>query len=245
MNLYQYATQIKREIPPPLPGLQAVTGSPLSRRNPDIGATVTRPGKDAPIEVAGLPSVKIVRLGRGGVAVEITLRTRYAATLDITALQVLAARMVQKMESQSQGPLNTARLRALGHPFGRDKGGQNRRVPRFIGGTQKGRKSVGHPLGVRGSVPTRNVINRQSGELAASWESEVVHTSSGAMMRLINSSAHARYVAMGTRRMVAHGPWTYIPVMMRSQLMSQWQRSVRQARQKQIEAQVLAGGFRA
>lgn len=204
-----------------LPGLPAIPRAPRA-----LGQTTTDLARTTPIEVAGLPSVKIKPLEAGdvksGVCIEVSLKTRYGASLSdaLPALNGVSALMLARYEAMSQGTLSSATLAKMGHPYGRDKGGVGRRVPR----------GVGFVRGVRGSAPNLTVINRQSGELARSWKREVVKTPSGAILRFTNDSLPAFLLAAGTRRMQAHGPFSYLPATFQSRIRSAWQSEVSRAR---------------
>lgn len=234
MNPNTSAAQILASLQPrrPFPGLPRVA-SAATKRAPIIGQTVTDIQREhhAPIEIANIPSAKIVPIndGKDGAKVVITLNTRYAAHLgDLKAVIAVADAMVARAESMSHGPLKAKTLRALGHPYGRDKEGP-RRVPKGYGG-----KSLVHIKGVRGSVPNLSVINEQTGKLARSWSSEVRKTDSGAVVEIINSTEYSIFLAAGTGRMQAHGPFSFLPATFKGQLLGAWQKEIRAARLRAI-----------
>ncbi|MBW3637058.1 MAG: hypothetical protein KY445_11455 [Armatimonadetes bacterium] len=209
-----------------LPGLPALPKAP--RR---LGATATDFHRTGPIEVAAAPSITIrPRLAgniKSGAVVEVRLRTRYAEELgDLRDLHALARQMLERFRAMSYGPYSAKMLRAVGHPYGRDKG-VGRRVPRGMFG-----RSLGAVKGVRGSVPTLSVVNRQSGDFAASWSYEAVKAAGGATMRFINDSMSGYLLAAGTRRMD-------LMAVLGQGLSTAWQKEIslaqaRQANEKQI-----------
>lgn len=221
-----------------LPGLPALPAAPRQ-----LGRTTTDFGRTAPIEVAGLPSVKIRPRVAGditsGVVIEVTLRSRYAANLnaELAFLNGVAEAMLSRYVAMSQGTLSRGQLSKMGHPYGRDKNSQARRVPR----------GVGFVRGFRGSAPALTVINRQSGDLARSWEKEVALTPTGAVMRFSNDSLPAFLLAAGTKAMQAHGPFSYVPSTFQGRIRSAWQAEVSRARsafimQGQAEQSLSIGG---
>lgn len=215
------------------PGLPAVTGSPLARRSPRIGSTTTNLSvPDDVADVANQPSMKLFRLPDGGVETRMRRNTRLTGIIDerdLDGLRRIMARIEVQAERQSQGPLSLRQLAKMGHPYGRGSTGRMR--------GKLGR--IGRVKGARGSVGNLAVINKQSGELARSWKGSVELDAGGVTLSLVNESPVASYLAFGTRRMAAHGPFTSLYVLMLSQINSEWQRTVRQAaRRKAMEFQL-------
>lgn len=230
-NLNSYAGQLLSETRfPGLPG--------EGRRLRYAGATITDLANRAPIEISSMPSATISKRPGGGTNVTLHLKTRYADSLgDLKHLHAVAKQVVRRMEAQSHGPLKTRQQRALGHPYGRDKGGVGRKLPR----TTSGRR-IGHVAGIRGSVPDLSVINQQSTNgLATKWGYEIIRTSAGVDLVFFNEADYSFWLAAGTRTMQAHGPWSYVLIVFRSQIRSAWQKDVLIARENYIGAQVING----
>jgi len=83
-------------------------------------------------------------------------------------------------------------------------------------------------------VSNRDVVNQQSGALVRSWSSGVTPNSKGALLFLANSAPEARFVAFGTPRMKAHGPFESAVKRQLPSIERQWQ-AVSQAAQKRHE----------
>lgn len=106
----------------------------------------------------------------------------------------LVEQMLGHAVAQTSGPISSATLRALGHPFGRGRGRIN----------AKGRMRIG-PKGVAPKLP----INAQTGELRRSWRITRKPVATGQVFELAPTSPHAIVLAPGgTKRMVARGFWT-------------------------------------
>jgi hypothetical protein len=206
------------------PGLPVVA-SHATRRRPRLGATLTDLNQEVgdPVDVFNMPSVKLQSTGDGGVEVKMQLNTRYAEQLpdEPEELKAVVDDIVKQARVMSRGPFTLARLRALGHPYGRDADGP-RKTP----------KGLRHIKGRRGAVPDLTVVNQQSGDLARSWKSEVTRSGRGIRLTVANMAQHAAYVALGTRRMQAHFPLPYLLVKNQSAIRSAWQKQVRKARQE-------------
>lgn len=204
---------------------------------PNRGATTTnlsRPQLTA--SMSNAPSMKISALdgGRGGVEVVIRRNARFAGIVDkgdVRGMQRLADEMIEQMKNQSQGTLSLKQLRKMGHPYGRN-----------ASGLQRGKiRGVGNVRGVRGSVPNLTVVNKQSGAFAGAWKSSVDVDESGVTVRLINTTPYAAALALGTRRMVAHGPFSSVVMRYTSRINSEWQKAVRGAyNRKSVEMDLAA-----
>lgn len=228
MRLNDYAAEkartMRRMV---LPGLPAAPAARSALR----GATTTdfKRHDTVPLEVAGLPSVKIETPPNGGLRVVVTLRSRYAAQIAVGGfmfLEPIAIEALRRYVALSRGPLRSAALRAMGHPYGRDKGGIGRRLPRTAGG-----RRLGNVRGIRGSVADLAVVNSQTGRFANAWQYEIVAVSGGVQMVFSNTAPWAVFLATGTRKMQAHGPFTYVIATMQTQIRGAWQREINAARQ--------------
>lgn len=210
-----------------VPGLPAAP----SLRNANRAATTTNLFKPQNVATpTGMPSVKMVRLNGGGVAVEIRRNTRFATLLDegdLSGLKRIAGQMKERAENQSQGTLSSRDLRRRGHPYGRNDGGRMR-----------GKLGRSYAKSVRGAVPSLSIVNRQSGAFARSWDATVEYDENGVVIRLVNDSGVAGFLAFGTRKSAAHGPFTSAVAQFQAQLNSEWQRVIyRATRRKQMESE--------
>ena len=234
MNLLRFA-DAARDITR-LSRVPALPATPTLAK-PNRGATTTnllRPQLTAKVSIA--PSMKINALdgGRGGVEVVIRRNARFVGIVDkgdTQGLQRLANEMIEQMRRQSEGTLSLKQLRKMGHPYGRN-----------ARGLQRGKiRGIGNVRGVRGSVPNLAVVNKQSGAFARSWESSVDVDESGVTVRLINTTPYASALALGTRKMVAHGPFSSVVTRYTSRINSEWQKAVRGAyNRKAIENDLAA-----
>lgn len=211
-----------------VPGLPVAASTP---RSPSIGATTTNlTAPEDVADVSGQPSMKIHGFTDGIAMTTVERKTKYASLLDerdLKELQRYADRVVERMIAQSQGPLTTKQQRRMGHPYGRNERGHMRGK---LG-------NIGHVKGRRGGAPNLTIVNRQSGKFARSWSALARLTPFGAAVDWKNSAEYARFLALGTRPMQAHGPWTDAPTATRSELNSAFQKMISQAiRRKSIEA---------
>lgn len=217
-----------------VPGLPAASGSPLAARSPGIGSTTTDLAVPADItSVSNQPSMQMVRLEGGAMATLIRRRTRYMGILDerdLDGIKRLATQMIERMVAHSQGSLTLRELARRGHPYGRNAQGRMR---------GKLGRGLGSVKGARGSVPNLSIVNRQSGAYAQAWEADVALDPGGVTISLINTAPYSSFLSFGTVKMQAHSPATLVPVMMLSQLNSEWQKALSVAyRRKTIEAQM-------
>jgi hypothetical protein len=190
-----------------------------------MGSTWTQGGQYDPVEVTALPSVTIRQRQGGGTVVALTLHTKHADKLGaLEILEALADQMVLQMERMSQGPLSRADQRRMNHPFGRGAVAPS--------GRKRAKLGTMHTKGVRGAVPNLTIIHSQSGDLAKSWSKRIIKTSTSVTVELHNSVDYSWWLAKGTRRMQAHGPFTYVPVLFRSRMLAAWQKEIALAKGK-------------
>ncbi len=202
-------------------GLPRVSGSPLAKRNPNAGATRGQPTKAKPyLDVAAQPSMKLVE-ARRGVQTRQRLNTKYAAHLDdkdYDGLRRILKAEQSDAERLSRGPLTLRRLTQMGHPYGRGRRSGLGRIQPF------------------GGVSNRSVANKQSGEFARSWSTDLQSDDHGAMLVLSNDAEYAPFLAFGTSRMKAHGPFTTSPTRHSPAVMREWRRITRIAWQRENAA---------
>lgn len=219
------------------PGLPAVPSVAQARKAPRIGSTATDLDATAGLlDVANAQSVKVRKLPNGGVAIEVRRNIRFPGLIDdhdADGLRRLAADFVDQMKGYSRGPLNARELRRRGHPYGR--GLQPSGAKR---GTIRG---IGRVKGMRGSVPDLSIINTNGGEFERAWESSVEVDATGATLTITNSTPYAFYLAAGTGKMKAHGPFTQVPIRNLARINSEWQKIVRAVySRKRMEADMMA-----
>jgi hypothetical protein len=137
--------------------------------------------------------VQLRRLIGGGVEVVVRRKSRYAETVsdaDIAQIEKVAKKMLQGEKSLSRGPLTYRDLRRKGNPYGHGK-----------------RRGLGRLTGARG-VSNLAVVNRHTGSFEAAWDVKVERDKGGVTIRLSNDNPNAAFLAFGTKKMRAHGPFT-------------------------------------
>lgn len=137
-----------------------------------------------------------IKLPGGGVMTAFRLNGRYVDFMtraELQGLESLAKEAQVEAVALSQGPLSLAELRRRGHPYGRGRRGR--------------RRGLGRLQGRRAGVSNMDVLNKQSGTTAASWQAQVDVDKSGATVRLVNTSDVAAFTALGTKKMESHGPY--------------------------------------
>jgi hypothetical protein len=133
------------------------------------------------------------RLATGGVEVLVRRRSRYTENLsdaDLAQIEKSARRILEGAKTLSRGTLTYRDLRRRGHPYGKGR-----------------RRGLGRLTSARG-VSSMAVVNRHSGAFEAAWDVSVSRDKGGVTIRLQNDSPNSSYLAFGTRRMKAHGPFT-------------------------------------
>lgn len=214
-----------------LPGLPRISSSPFIKRSPNIGATKTVIGAAPPpfVDVSGQPSMKIVPAGRQGVITVLDRHSRYADMVsdeDMTPLYRLIEQVEAEAVKLSQGPLSLQELRRRNHPYGRG----------LLHGRLRGRIARSG----RAGVPSLAVINRQSGELAGSWDSELRRYKGGVRLILKNTAEYSKYLALGTSRMKAHGPFAAAMVKYLPQINAAWSAAAKRAYLREMASQQLS-----
>jgi hypothetical protein len=217
MNLHVLAAQSQG-----VPGLPAyhppAPGMGLSRRGAGIGATRTFLGGPTSfpptLPSGGAPAMSVARTNGGGVITSIRRRsewTEFLTDADMAGLLKITDQILREAEALSRGTLTLADLVAKGHPYGRGA--------RSGGGRRGG---LGRLQGARAGVSNLAVINQQSGELARSWKIELHRSKDGIEISLINTAPYSPYLALGSKTMKAHGPFTTAPARFMAQLNQEW-----------------------
>lgn len=196
-----------------LNGLPHFTGA----RKP-VGATRSTPGAVA--RVAGSPSMRVIR-DKGGVKTILRRNMTNADLLndaDFERLQKLLEQVEGTARRLSQGGLSHADLRRMGHPYGKGNA--------YGKGARRG---LGRLRGAGRGVSNRAIVNRHSGNFERSWDTQFLRDKSGVSLMLENEAEYAAYLAFGTRRMKAHGPFTTAMAKHLSAIDAEWRRLARVA----------------
>ncbi len=216
-----------------LPGLPATRLSPAAQRSGatrsrQLGATQTNLSRPyGSVSVAGQPSLKLERMTGGGVRASLLRKIPFLDLLsdaELRPLRALLSRAQGRAEALSQGGLSTRELARRGNPYGR---GARR------GGGRRG--GLGRLQGGRRGVSNLSVVNRQSGELARLWRSELERSKDGVRLNLSNSTQQAEWTSFGTPRMRAHGPVSTAVVQQLPAINQEVQRLARVARARAQE----------
>jgi hypothetical protein len=227
--------------PVPLYGFKAAGYQPYGFMAQRPGAETVEP---LTMTAVGHPSVTLGREGMDGPTVQtISLNTQYAdlVTPDLLGqLQPLAESWVLFCRAMSGGPLTRDRLRAMHHPYGY-------MTPGWAGlrGGPRGKREVFHTgwhmKGVRGAVPPLSVINRDSGWLEENWFGEVRAAPNGVQVRIINLASYSWFLAHGTVKLQAHGPWQEAVDRFLAGLQQAWRDLIRGAVQRRKAAAAMWG----
>lgn len=203
---YQHADEMAPLLLPGLPATSRVKGDKLGSTKTQIGGQMPRT-----ISVAGQPSMTVIPLRNGGVAVDLVRLSQYTEYLtdaELRPAERILGRAQRTAEAMSQGNLSLKQLAARGHPYGR-------------GGRRGG---LGRLQGSRAGVSNMAITNKQSGEFASSWESDMTRSKGRVVFRLYNTADHAKYPLLGTRTMKAHGPLTSAMIQHLAEFNTEWQR---------------------
>lgn len=246
MNLNRLADEKKTESRLPdliVAGLIPVRSSPLAAKRPDIGSTVTNVNNPmTKVSVAGQPSIQLERLPNGGVSINIRRMPRFPGLVDAHDLEGwlgVGDSIIRYLENMSHGPLTAKDRRRLGYPYGRGLRVEGGRY--MLKGKKRGKLGrIGHVKGIRGSVPNMNIINNQTGRFDGAWRREIDLSGPESVLRIICDDPVIAYLAFGTYKMQAHGPFTYAAVKFLPQINSVFQKAVRAAyARKRVEADLL------
>jgi hypothetical protein len=218
----------EEQWPVPLPGLVATP-----YREDSASGRVTEP---LVMQMTNYPSVDLYRTPAGSTIQKVDLRSEYAAEADITPIERLANEWLRNLENMSLGPYSLAMLRNMGHPYGYGTGGppswEKLRRPRRMPNIHRARRQP--PM--RQSVPDASIINYQTGAFWASWDAKVLRWYGGVSILFQNSRYYAWFLAHGTIKMQAHGPWAEVAARMLPGLFEAWRAACYQAwRRRQIE----------
>lgn len=204
------------------------------------------------LQVEGHPSINLHLSDNKEAVVTVERRSqywKYFSLMDKYQITQIQQEMLHAYQNFSNGSYSLAMLEDMGHPYGygRRPGASapaiRRRVPRRAFG-----RTIGNVVGVRGSVPTMTVINRQTGNLLASWHTRYEETEDGYILKFINGAKtpsgfpYAWALAVGTRKMQPHGPWTHVATMYLRRLNSAHMQAISRARQKALALRTMHWG---
>ena len=246
--------------PVPLPGMVQRAYTPYW----PPGAPRPQRLEERPVMVMeDYPSVDIHMSGSGNVTQTVRLHSQYTRQMDLSTLRTLAAQWYASLRRMSEGPLQPKDLRRMGHPYGYGDtpviSWARLRNPRAIPGYQ-GR----YRAGARGMVTNRAVINSVTGTFRDKWRMSVTMQDGGAQLNFWNEARSERganypwFLAHGTVKMQAHGPWEEVARQMLPEVHAAWREGASQAARERRalvsqmgeegvatqEAQFEAGGFR-
>lgn len=170
----------------------------------------------------------------GGAAITINRKSTYIRKLghqDLRDYKVLA-RIMKEVKAtaieMSQGDYKLNELARMNHPYAK-------RRPSGIGRLTR----LNPPAG----ATKADIVNKQSGEFARSWQMDFTLTSAGFEARLENDAPWAWWLAHGTSKMRAHGPFKAAFALHMPQINKEFARialdAQRQYLQKEAEKQVL------
>jgi len=178
------------------------------------------------MDALGHPSVDLYRTPDGETIERISLKTNYMEGIDLSEVQSIAESMLTAMRDLSQGPYSLADLADMGHPYGYGERGEPvswRRIRRPRPIPRMGPAAYTSTL--RGRVSDYSVINEQTGDLVKSWRLTILKWFGGVNILLRNARYYAWFLAHGTYKMQAHGPWDVIVKRFLPSLMTAWRRA--------------------
>lgn len=227
--------------------------TPAEYEAPDDPLDVTESGQPFPqserlsMGFEGLPSLEWRQGPSGNTILTLRLSSQWVGAMDLSALVDLGRAMHEEFKAHSHGPYSLMDLEAMGHPYGYgepdepltwEKLTRPRKVPRYAD-TIAGRRSIGHVRGIRGSVGTMSVVNMQTGDFSRAWRWSYSVGAGGVTMSWWNERKSDRgapvawFLAHGTVKMQAHGPWEVVPRRWWPALVNEWRQAAARAAQHQ------------
>jgi len=207
------------------------------------------------MDVVGHPSVDMHLSASGNTVQTIRLRSKYIKDMDLSGMKRLAQQMFNAYKRLSRGPYSSGDLRDMGHPYGyghprsRSTGHVKatwttlrnpRQMPGFVGK---------HRVGARGFVQNRAVVNSQSGAFERAWRWNMVPSADGLILNFWNERKSDRgapiswFLAHGTVKMQAHGPWPYVLDQMLPLFQAEWhQQAVGASRARDLDEATFGEG---
>lgn len=198
-------------------------------QNSLLGSTKERLGPDnapAMVDVVGQPSIKVTPNVGPGVVTSVRRNSKYTEFIqdrDLDGVRSIGRQMLGKAKVLSKGTLSTQQQIRMNHPFG-----HGTHTP---GGSK--RRQLGRTTRVRGAS-NKSVVNWQTGKFYDSWELQFIRGKEGVTLLLINTSPQAEYLAFGTKRMIAHGPFTTAPALFLHALNVEWAKQSKRAYHREM-----------
>lgn len=186
----------------------------------------------------GNPSVELYRTPGGETIEKVVLHSDAAAEVDIAPIQQVADQWLQGMKDLSQGSYSLEDLRHMGHPYGYGdkrepltwrKLSRPRDIPRqgWFVGTSRNRQRI----------TDRDVVNiapdrdggGHTGNLLRRFAVRITRWYGGVTVQIVNTALYAWWLAHGTSRMQAHGPWGVVAQRMLWPLRLAWMQAAKAA----------------
>jgi len=167
------------------------------------------------MSIEGLPRLDWYQNAAGHTVLTLRLFSAYAEDMDVSEVVAAARTMFEDFKLHSRGPLTRADLRDLEHPYGYGTPDEPqswarlqapRKVPRYpVVKRREGlrRVSLGHVRGIRGSVATMAVVNRDTGKFERDWR--WTYTVSGAGVTLTFWNERVSETGAPVAWFLAHG----------------------------------------
>lgn len=237
--VYEREPKEEKNWPVPLPGM--VADDYRDRE----GLTV----EPLHMSMEGYPSTDLYKGASGDTVQLVHLKTKQdMLDVDQTEIDQIAEEWLKHLRTMSLGPYSLKLLREMGHPYGFGKRGerpswerlQRPRATPSMGG-QRNR-------GFRAPVPDRSIVNLQSGDMYRSWRRQKLQWYGGLNLLFLNPMHYAFYLAHGTYKMQAHGPWQAVAQELLPRLHEAWRRATFRAwrasmKRKRQEIAALEGQF--
>ncbi|MGD9497964.1 MAG: hypothetical protein AB7Y46_16795 [Armatimonadota bacterium] len=222
-----------------LPGMQAAPYEEAEEGVELDTGHVYPTGEPLQLTMPAMPALEWHQTAAGNTVLTMRLHSDWAAEIEMADVLEAARAMWEDFRRHSRGPLTYQDLADLGHPYGYgtprqaltwEKLGRPRKVPRYYAG-----RSLGHPRGIRGSVPTMSVVNYHTGEFEAAWRWSYSWRGDGLTLVFWNERKSeagapvAWFLAHGTVWMQAHGPWEVVPRRHWSPIVNAWRQAAQRA----------------
>lgn len=212
-----------KNVHPRAGGTISASGTGIANIHPDLASSLS---------VVRVPGLRLEEYGEGGAASILTLKSKnikHISEADLEPIRKIMGKVKQDAQNLSLGPLTLKILARMGHPYGFDKGtGRARKLP----------VRIGHVKGIKGYVTNLAIINIQTGDLHSSWSIEVEKVGDVVECRLINTVEYAWYLAHGTDKMQAHGPWVMAYINNWSRINEAWTEVWKKAGRKATETRI-------
>lgn len=206
------------------------------------------------METAGYPSVDIHQSPNGATVQQVSLRSdQYAQDADMEELEQLGRSWLAALKELCLGPYSRRDLRAMQHPYGYGRPGA-RVGGQYIPAEPVSWARLKRPRRIpsmRAGVPDRSFINLdpdEGGALRDSLSFRLLRWFGGVNLLFVAPVRYAIYLAHGTVKMQAHGPWETVARLFTGAVHEAWRRATYRAwRRKQDElrreVQALEGQF--